>query len=97
MIYAEKGNKVKRIAEADIQKYVEQGFKITNGAGTVIQDTVPTDLASLKLAYTQHVQQITALKQQLEDCNQQIAILDAELATAKKAATKKSATKADTE
>ena len=62
MIYAERGNKVRQISENDIPKYVEQGYKIVDEKGTVLRDTVPTDVATLKLAYKQHTQQIAALK-----------------------------------
>ena len=54
MLYAEKGNKVKEINESMIEACVEQGYKIVNERGEVIQDTIPTDLPTLKLAYKQH-------------------------------------------
>ena len=61
MIYAQKGNKLRQIAEADIQTYVEQGYKIVDGQGTVLKETVPTDLATLRSAYVKHKDEIKAL------------------------------------
>ena len=65
MIYAEKGNRVRQINESEIQQYVEQGYKITNGRGTVLKETVPTDVMSLRLAYQKHTAEIEDLKKQL--------------------------------
>ena len=81
MICAEKGNRVRQIEESEIQKYVEQGYTITDGKGTVIKETVPTDLNSLKLAYVQHINEIAVLKGKID-------ILAKELENAKKAASK---------
>jgi len=62
MIYAEKGNRVRQINENDVDRYVELGYKITDGNGTLIKNCVPTDVAELKLAYVEHVKQIEELK-----------------------------------
>ncbi len=81
MLFAEKGNRVKRIEESEIQRYVEQGYEITDGMGTVIRETVPTDLPSLKLAYLQH-------KETINQLTQKVAELEAELKAAKAKPTK---------
>lgn len=62
MLYAEKGNKVKEIDESMVQSCVEQGYRIVNEAGVVIQETIPTDMATLKLAYKQHTELIEQQK-----------------------------------
>lgn len=62
MLLAEKGNKVKEINESQIEACVQQGYRIVNERGQVIQETVPTDLATLKLAYRQNAETIKALK-----------------------------------
>lgn len=77
MLYAERGNRVKQISEQDIPKYVEQGYTITDGQGTVIKETVPTDLPSLKLAYDKHIKEIESL-------NKAIALRDEEIAKLQK-------------
>lgn len=65
MIYAEQGNRVKQISEADIQRYVEQGYRIIDEKGTVLQETVPTNSAELRLAYINHKKEIESLKEQI--------------------------------
>ena len=75
MIYAQKGNKVKQIAEADIQRYVEQGFQITDGQGTVLRETVPTDLPTLRTSYAKHVAEIKQLKEQIRQLRDQVNTL----------------------
>lgn len=66
MIYAEKGNKVLRIGEGDVQRFLSQGYNIKDDNGKVIAETVPTDLQSLKLAYTQHKEKIAELEAEIE-------------------------------
>jgi hypothetical protein len=61
MIYAEQGNRIKVIQETEIQRYVEKGYTITDGRGTVIKETVPTDMATLRLAYVDHQKEIKEL------------------------------------
>lgn len=73
MIYAERGNRVKQISESEIQKYVEQGYKITDAGGNVIEDTVPLDIPTLRSAYKKHVEEIKALKAQIEFLNAELA------------------------
>ena len=73
MIFAERGNRVKQISEADIPKYVEQGYKITAANGAVIMDTVPTDITVLRNAYKEHVNEIKALKAQIELLTSELA------------------------
>lgn len=75
MIYAERGNRVKEIAEQDVQKYIEQGYTITNGVGQVIQNAIPTDMASLRLAYVQNankIKELTSVINQLKAENAQL-------------------------
>ena len=79
MLYAERGNRVKQISEQDIQKYVEQGYVITDGRGTVIKETVPTDLSALKLEYNKHIAEIESLKKAIEIRDEEIAKLQKQL------------------
>ena len=78
-IYAERGNRVKTISESDIQKYVEQGYTITNGQGTVLQETVPTDVPTLRLAYKQHIDEIKRLKDEITELKAQKAVKPAKV------------------
>ena len=73
MVYAEKGNKVKRIDESEIKKYAEKGFKIKNESGEVVQETIPTDVSSLRIAYKAHIDEIKALKAEIADLKAQLA------------------------
>ena len=73
MVYATRGNKVLRIEEYNIRKYVEQGYNIIGGAGEVLQSAVPTDINVLKKAYTQHVEEISKLKAEVEALKAELA------------------------
>ena len=79
MLYAVKGNKEKTIDESMIESCVQQGYKIVDERGAVIRETVPTDLASLKLAYKKHEETIKALKSTNAELIAKIRSLEAEL------------------
>lgn len=73
MIYAERGNKVVAIQEEAIPKYVEQGYLIYDENGTVLKETVPTDIPSLKRAYTEHKAKIESLEKENAELKKQLA------------------------
>ena len=75
MIYAERGNKVIAIKEESIQKYVDQGFMITDEYGNVIKNTIPVDVPNLKKAYVEHTKEIESLKAENAQLKAQIAEL----------------------
>lgn len=89
MVYAERGNRVKQISEADIQKYVEQGYKITNAQGAVIQDTVPLDVPTLRLAYRQHISEIRTLKAKVEELTKKLNAMESKVEPAEESVSKK--------
>jgi len=93
MIYAEKGNRVHRIDEASIQTYVEQGYTITDGMGHVLKETVPTDVPTLRLAFTQKEAEIKQLEAKITELSAEIITLKAENEELKSKATSTSENK----
>lgn len=83
MVYASRGNKVRRIDEFDIPKYIEQGYNITDDSGKVLQQAVPTDIAVLRKSFVTHTNQISILQAQIDELKAKNATLEAELAKAK--------------
>ena len=73
-VYAQSGNRVKKIDEDEIQRYVEQGYKVIDAKGTVLNDAVPNDIQELKLAYRQHVDEIKSLKSEVERLKKQLVL-----------------------
>ena len=78
MVIAERGNKIKHIAEADINKYVEQGYTIKGEDGKVIRETVPVDVQALKTAFIQQSSEIKSLKAEIETLKAENTALKAE-------------------
>ena len=72
MIFATKGNKVRRIDEASIQKFAEQGYKITNESGDVLKESIPMDLPLLKTAYIEHTRKIKMLEDEVSSLKAQL-------------------------
>ena len=79
MLYAQQGNRVKRIKEEDIQYWVEKGFTIITDTGEIVQETIPVDVNSLRLGYKQKEEEIEALKAQIDELQLEIASLKTEL------------------
>lgn len=79
MLYAQQGNRVKRIREDDIQYWVEKGFTIITETGQIVQETIPVDVNSLRLGYKQKEEEIEALKAQIDELQLEIASLKTEL------------------
>ena len=67
MIYAESGNRVVEIHEEEIDKYVEQGYKVFDGNGNLVHDAIPKDIPNLTLAFKQHVAEINELKKRIAE------------------------------
>lgn len=75
MIYAERGNRVRQINEADIERYTSQGYTIKDDSGNIVKECIPTDMATLKLAYTQHTATIKQLTDKIEELTKEIESL----------------------
>lgn len=109
ILYAEKGNKVKEIDESMIEACVQQGYRVVDAHGRLIQDTIPTDKDTLTLAYKQNAETIKALKvenQSLKEANSALNTMVANLkkeledaktaqSTSSKGKSKKGETKAE--
>lgn len=72
MIFATKGNKVRRIDEASIQKYSDQGYTITDEKGKLLKECIPTDLPLLKTAYIEHTRKIKMLEDEVSSLKAQL-------------------------
>jgi len=97
MLYAKQGNRVKKIHEEDINRFVEMGYTIIKENGTVVKDTVPVDIPSLQLGYRQKDAEIATLKAEIEQLQVEIANLKAELNLATSESTAPTLTEEKTE
>lgn len=84
ILYAEKGNKVKEIDESMIETCVQQGYKIVDAQGRLIQDTIPTDKDTLSLAYKQNAETIKKLKAEVQSLKETNEALNATIVNLKK-------------
>jgi hypothetical protein len=86
MVYVEKANKVRRVNESEVQRYLDLGYNVTDGKGNILQECVPTDLGKLKAAYTEHKNTIAELQAKVVELENELA------AANKRKTTKKTAT-----
>ena len=61
-LYAQKANVVTVIPDDAIDDYVAKGYKVMDATGRIIKDAAPTDLNSLKQAYTNLVTDFNNLR-----------------------------------
>lgn len=94
MVYAQKGNKVCQIDETNIQRYLDNGYSISDSKGTVLYSAVPNDIATLKNAYIAKLSEIASLKSKIAELESNIALLT-EQKTSQDEAPKKRSRKAD--
>ena len=62
MARVERGNVVLHKDDEDVQHYIKLGYKQTDEMGNVIQDTIPSDVGTLKKAYIDKDKKIAELE-----------------------------------
>ena len=77
-VQAQKGNKILRISEDAVEKYLGMGYNIIGSDGTVLKKAVPSDNNQLKLEYSQNVKEIESLKAEVIALNEKVALLTQE-------------------
>ena len=58
-----------------VDKYMAKGYDIVDATGNVLKKSVPTDIASLKSAYDQHVKKIAELEETIKNLKAEIVKL----------------------
>ena len=77
-VQAQKGNKILRISEDAVERYLSMGYSIIGDDGAVVKQGVPVDNNQLKLAYNQNMREIESLKAEIISLKEQIALLKQE-------------------
>ena len=74
-VQAQKGNKILRISEDAIERYLGMGYNIIGADGMVLKKAIPSDNNQLKLEYSQNVKEIENLKMELASLEKKNAML----------------------
>ena len=70
VVTVQRANVVLQISEALVDRYVDQGYNVIDANGNVIKASIPRDLGTLQKAYVNHLQEIDALKKEIEQLKQ---------------------------
>lgn len=70
LVTVQRANVVLQISEALVDRYVDQGYNVIDANGNVIKASIPRDLGTLQKAYVDHLQEIEALKKEIEQLKQ---------------------------
>ena len=61
-----KGNKILKVSDDAVERYLKMGYNVLNGSGEVVTKAVPVDVNQLKLEYSRMSNEIEGLKGQIE-------------------------------
>ena len=70
VVTVQRANVVLQISEALVDRYIDQGYDVIDANGNVIKASIPRDLGTLQKAYVDHLQEIDALKKEIEQLKQ---------------------------
>lgn len=70
LVTVQRANVVLQISEALVDRYVDQGYNVIDANGNVIKASIPRDLGTLQRAYVDQLQEIDALKKEIEQLKQ---------------------------
>ena len=79
MVKVRRGNVILRVADVDLQHYIDKGYSEIDANGNVIREAIPNDVRTLQNAFTEHQKKIQELEAEVLDLKEKL-----EKATAKK-------------
>ena len=77
--YAKKANKILRIDEGAIERYLNQGYNITDMQGNLIKKGTPIDTTQLSAEFRKQEAEIASLKTENANLKAEVKSLKAEL------------------
>ena len=75
LVQVERGNVVLQVPEFDVQRFIDQGYNLTDGHGNIIHASVPRDLGTLQKLYMEHTEKLKTLEKTILELNDQIEML----------------------
>ena len=78
-IRVRKGNKILKISEDAIDRYMSQGYSVIDETGTVVNKATPVDTTTLKMEYSKMSDEIDSLKSTIEELEGTIEGLNADI------------------
>lgn len=67
MAIVERGNVVLRIADDDIQRYLDKGYSVTDGYGNVLKQAIPNDIGELQRLVIKQQSEIESLNAKIKE------------------------------
>ena len=81
MARVERGNVVLQVKDYEVQHYLNLGYNLTDEAGNILKQSIPTNIGELQTAYLEHTKKIAELEDTIAKLTAQ---LSAKKTTAKK-------------
>lgn len=67
-----RGGSILTIPATAIEKYMAKGYSVIDSNGNVLKASVPNDIPTLKAAYSRHLAEIKALKEEIMQLKKQL-------------------------
>lgn len=73
MAIVERGNVVLEVADDDIQRYLDKGYNVTDGKGSILKQTLVLSTGELHQIIAKKDAEIAELKKQIEELTEKSA------------------------
>lgn len=70
----ERGNVVLKVKEHEVQHYLNLGYNLTDDAGNILKQAIPTNLGELQTAYLEHTKKIAELEDTVAKLTAQLSV-----------------------
>lgn len=74
MARVERGNVVLTVKEHEIQHYLNLGYNLTDDAGNILKQAIPTNIGELQTAYLEHTKKIAELEDTVAKLTAQLSV-----------------------
>jgi len=68
-----RGGSILTIPATAVDKYMAKGYSVIDSNGNILKASVPNDIPTLKAAYSRHLAEIKALKEEIMQLKEQLA------------------------
>ena len=79
-----KGGSYLTISATSIDRYLAKGYDVVDEKGNVLKASIPNDINTLRVAYSQHVAEIKELKQRIKELEAGDKSVEAKVITTRK-------------
>jgi hypothetical protein len=66
-VMVKRGGSYLTIPANSVERYMAKGYDVVDDSGNVVRESIPNDVATLKIAYKKHLDEIKTLKERIAE------------------------------